>query len=68
MVRVENDLEIINMIAQNGIKKYHDPPGLKYVDYDALRKCLTKVRMNVGNEKSVHMPRIGVGLGGGKWP
>ena len=56
------------MIAQNGIKKYHDPPGLKYVDYDALRKCLAKVRMNVGNQKSVHMPRIGVGLGGGKWP
>lgn len=55
------------MIAQNGIKKPHHPEGLRYVDYDALKTCLMKVGQYVGG-KSVHMPRIGVGLGGGSWP
>ncbi|KAL6056835.1 Appr-1-p processing protein [Balamuthia mandrillaris] len=39
-----------------------------YVKYDALGQCLDKVRAKaVEEEASVHMPRIGTGLGGGDW-
>jgi O-acetyl-ADP-ribose deacetylase (regulator of RNase III) len=64
---VEKDIEVVNMIAQNGIKKFHHPKGLRYVDYDAVAKCLSKVAAYIGGGKSVHMPRIGAGLGGGSW-
>lgn len=68
MVQVEEQVWVANMIAQNGIQKPFHPKGMRYVDYNALRKCLGKVRGCLGGNKSVHMPRIGVGLGGGSWP
>jgi hypothetical protein len=67
IIRVEKDIEVINMIAQNGIKKYHHPKGQRYVDYDALYTCFSRVRAHITENTSVHMPRIGVGLGGGEW-
>lgn len=56
---------IANMIAQHGLRSYSNPEP---IDYKALIRCLDQVR-----EKalyyclSVHMPRIGCGLAGGKW-
>lgn len=55
------------MIAQKGIRKFYDAPGQRYVDYDALKMCLWQVKQHLVFGTSVHMPRIGVGLGGGKW-
>lgn len=74
LMQVEPNLWVVNMIAQRGIRNPDSPCA---VDYEALRKCLTKVAQgapNLGtwlpggsNGASVHMPRIGTGLGGGEW-
>ncbi len=53
------------MIAQNGIKKFYDLPGKRCLDYNALKACLCQVMEYVKEGKTVHMPRIGAGLGGG---
>lgn len=64
-VNVEDGIVIANMIAQNGYKSEENPCPL---DYTALGICLDDVR-NFADEigASVHMPRIGCGLAGGKW-
>lgn len=64
-VKVEDDIWVANMVAQNGVRASYNPHPL---DYDALEVCL----MNVGDAAryepaSVHMPRIGCGLAGGSW-
>ncbi len=51
---------VCNMIAQR------DAPGK--VDYNALQECLLKLQdVALDLQASIHMPRIGCGLGGGKW-
>jgi O-acetyl-ADP-ribose deacetylase (regulator of RNase III) len=55
---------VANMIAQEAYSK----PGQPAIRYDALETCLNKVHeyaIDLG--ASVHMPRIGCGLAGGKW-
>ena len=38
------------------------------IRYDAVEKCLNKVaEFAKENQASIHMPRIGCGLAGGKW-
>lgn len=59
------DIFVANMVAQHGNKSIENPVA---VSYKALWECLG----NVGEEAadmgaSVHMPRIGTGLGGGDW-
>lgn len=63
-VKVESGLNVANMIAQTLGWKNGNPP----IRYEALRKCLEKV-FNLAHEHhaTVHMPRIGAGLAGGKW-
>ena len=57
-------LWVINMIAQDG---YGQKSGIP-LRYDALEKCLTKVAADARvTGASIHMPRIGCGLAGGKW-
>lgn len=53
-----------NMIAQDNIGWHNGPP----IRYHALAECLAclGVQARVGLA-SVHMPRIGCGLAGGKW-
>jgi O-acetyl-ADP-ribose deacetylase (regulator of RNase III) len=55
---------VANMVAQEAYSK----PGEPAIRYDALEECLVQVR-NYATSKglSVHMPRIGCGLAGGKW-
>lgn len=63
-VSAERDIVIANMIAQRGVA--HD--ARRVVDYVALSECLHLVSgyaIEIG--ASVHMPRIGTGLGGGDW-
>jgi hypothetical protein len=53
------------MVAQRGIKTGSQGPPIRYPAVDA---CLAKVgdaALALG--ASVHMPRIGCGLAGGKW-
>jgi O-acetyl-ADP-ribose deacetylase (regulator of RNase III) len=55
---------VVNMIAQNGFKNSHNRVPL---DYDALDKCLEKVYLSLPSNYTVHLPKIGTGLAGGKW-
>ena len=65
-VKVEEDIWVINMIAQNGTISRDNP---KPINYEALTQCLTKVSWWAARfeNPSVHMPRIGCGLAGGDW-
>jgi O-acetyl-ADP-ribose deacetylase (regulator of RNase III) len=57
---------VANMVAQHGISTGKD--GMSTIRYDALEDCLQDVRMMAHDQDaSVHMPRIGCGLGGGVW-
>ena len=65
-VKCGSDLVVANMIAQKGIKSNNNsiPP----IRYEALRSCLKTVSYNAPKiNASIHMPRIGCGLAGGKW-
>jgi O-acetyl-ADP-ribose deacetylase (regulator of RNase III) len=67
IVPVEKDIVVANMIAQHGVYWYWYR-GTPPIRYDALEKCLTKLdKYAKDNEASVHMPKIGAGLGGGDW-
>lgn len=68
VVRVESDIYVINMIAQRGIGR--EWMTKTYLDYEALKECLKKVNVWIDKKKedyTIHMPRIGCGLGGGEW-
>lgn len=61
---------VANMVAQRGVR--HDRTAPRAVQYDALAKCLyrlSEMALTHGPEHvaSIHMPRIGCGLGGGTW-
>ena len=65
VVQVKPDTWVVNAIGQRGTRT-----GSKGVPirYEALEACLGKVAeeaLRLG--ASVHMPRIGCGLAGGKW-
>jgi O-acetyl-ADP-ribose deacetylase (regulator of RNase III) len=65
LVPVEPYIWIANMVAQRGRKTgSHGPP----IRYEAVRTGLKKLAVEAKKlEASVHMPRIGCGLAGGKW-
>ena len=65
LVPVENDISVVNMIAQHGTSSRNDIPPIRY---DVLESCLEFVRdAAILRGASVHAPRIGAGLAGGKW-
>lgn len=65
-VKVADDIYVANMIGQQGI--YKDSKRLPPIRYEAVRQCLKEVALfATKHEASVHMPRIGCGLAGGKW-
>ena len=64
-VSVEDELWIANMIGQRGIGRSGGKPPIRY---EAVRDGLEKVAAFAQQQgASVHMPRIGCGLAGGKW-
>lgn len=65
LVQVRPVIWVANMIAQRGIRRGSAGPPIRY---DAVERCL----MTLGDHArtlgaSVHMPRIGCGLAGGRW-
>lgn len=65
-VQVEPRLEVANLIGQHGITRRGQrvPP----VRYEAIKKGLNTVALHAKKlGASVHMPRIGSGLAGGRW-
>lgn len=64
IIRVESDILVFNMVAQEGIFSKGTPP----IRYSALDVCLEKLSGTADcKNASIHMPRIGCGLAGGKW-
>lgn len=66
VVPVAGELWVANMIAQHGIGR--DSTGRPPIRYDALASCLRTLGLRaLAMGASVHMPRIGCGLAGGRW-
>jgi O-acetyl-ADP-ribose deacetylase (regulator of RNase III) len=65
LVPVRPGLWVANMVAQHGIRTGSNGPPIRY---PAVEACLTTVAAQALRlEASVHMPRIGCGLAGGRW-
>jgi O-acetyl-ADP-ribose deacetylase (regulator of RNase III) len=66
-IAVEAGITVANMVGQRGIMAAED--GTPPIRYGALEECLMQVREFARDydHASVHMPRIGCGLAGGKW-
>lgn len=65
-VKVTDDIWVANMIAQKDIKP--DKTGLPPIRYSSVSECLERVRQFAERHNAtIHMPRIGCGLAGGKW-
>ncbi len=65
IIQVSTDTYVANMIGQRGMKTGSNGAPIRY---GAVDKCLEKLQNEA--EKlgaSVHLPRIGCGLAGGKW-
>lgn len=61
----DQNIFVANMIAQHGFKSADNPVPL---DYKVLWECLVTVGEEAADmSATVHMPRIGCGLGGGDW-
>ncbi|NJO01995.1 MAG: macro domain-containing protein [Bacteroidia bacterium] len=66
LVEVAPDLSVANIIGQKGIWPLNGVPPIRY---EAVRQGLKKVaEFALSKPASVHMPRMGAGLAGGKWP
>ncbi len=66
-VPVSADITVANMIAQHrvAVKGETGPPPIRY---DALEQALAQVaEQSLDRCASVHMPRIGCGVAGGRW-
>ncbi len=64
-VRVEKDIKVANLVGQHDIVPIHGIPPIRY---QAVRKGLAKVADKaLETGATVHMPRFGCGLAGGKW-
>jgi O-acetyl-ADP-ribose deacetylase (regulator of RNase III) len=65
VVPVEPYIWVANMVAQRGMKTGSNGPPIRY---EAVLACLKKLAAEAnGLGASVHMPRIGCGLAGGRW-
>lgn len=65
LVQVEPYIWVANMVAQRGMKTGSNGPPIRY---EAVRACLKTLAIEASRlGVSVHMPRIGCGLAGGRW-
>ncbi|MFC8245830.1 macro domain-containing protein [Streptomyces chartreusis] len=64
-VQVEPYVWVANMVGQRGIRTGSKGVPVRYEAIDAALERLAEEAADLG--ASVHMPRIGCGLAGGKW-
>jgi O-acetyl-ADP-ribose deacetylase (regulator of RNase III) len=65
VIQVRPDTWVANMIGQHGMRTGSKGPPIRY---DALDHCLDTLAGHAERlAASVHMPRIGAGLAGGRW-
>lgn len=65
IVQVQADIHVANMIGQHGMRHGSGGPPVRY---PAIERCLSTLgdhALRLG--ASVHLPRIGCGLAGGRW-
>lgn len=63
-VKVEENLQIANIIGQHGVAFEEGPP----IRYEAIRAGMLKLKEKAEQEAaSIHIPRIGCKLAGGNW-
>lgn len=66
IVEVEKNIIVANMIGQHDIK--YSPDGQPPIRYNAIRTALTAVnKLAVKIGATIHAPKFGSGLSGGKW-
>jgi O-acetyl-ADP-ribose deacetylase (regulator of RNase III) len=65
IIQVTDDIFVGNMIGQVGIKKQNNQSPIRYEAVEKSMQLIVKFAKE--NNASVHMPRIGCGLAGGKW-
>lgn len=65
IVQVKPDTWVANMIGQHGIRSGSNGPPIRYEAVATSLAALAGHAQQLG--ASVHMPRIGCGLAGGKW-
>ncbi|WP_217236542.1 macro domain-containing protein [Streptomyces sp. AC555_RSS877] len=65
-VQVERYVWVANMVGQRGIRTGSKGVPVRYEAIDTALGRLADKAEEIG--ASVHMPRIGCGLAGGKWP
>ncbi len=59
---------VANMVGQHKIATRHDKASEPPIRYPALEDCLASLaEYALEQNASVHMPRIGCGLAGGRW-
>ncbi len=65
LVRVTEDITVANMVAQRALRSQWNPVPF---DAAACERCLEKVaEAALMNKASIHAPRFGSGLSGGRW-
>ncbi|MCJ0874712.1 macro domain-containing protein [Streptomyces sp. AP-93] len=65
LVQVRPDTWVANMVGQHGMRTGSGGPPIRY---EAVERCLALLAAHAAElGASVHMPRIGCGLAGGKW-
>ncbi|WP_231114419.1 macro domain-containing protein [Lentzea aerocolonigenes] len=65
LVQVRPDIWVANMVGQRGTRTGSKGPPVRY---EAISQCLDTLTAHaVRLGASVHMPRIGCGLAGGRW-
>ncbi|EDN9144979.1 Appr-1-p processing protein [Listeria monocytogenes] len=65
LIQVTDYISICNMIGQKGTKTGSKGAPIRY---EAVESCLEKLsEIAKEQQASIHMPRIGCGLAGGKW-
>jgi O-acetyl-ADP-ribose deacetylase (regulator of RNase III) len=68
-IEVEEDVTVVNMIAQRGIySPGHRAHQNNPLVYDALHRCLKQAASSAKEDgATLHMPKIGAGLARGDW-
>lgn len=65
LAEVAQDLGVVSMIAQHG----YGPSRKPRIRYGVLKNCLERLaEIAIERRATIHMPRIGSGQAGGKWP
>ncbi len=67
-IKVASDITVANMVGQHKIATRLTGNSPAPIRYPAIEQCLTTLASYaLDKQASIHMPRIGCGLAGGKW-